>query len=131
MRNGLLTTFALTLIVAVVPAAPALAKKDGDCLPDKWEKRHHLNLRANDAARDRDHDGLSNYGEYRAHTNPRRQDSDRDGRRDSREDYDRDKLRNAAEIRTGNDPRAPTPTTTASRTAPSAPASSPQWTPTP
>ena len=74
-------------------------------MPDKWEKRHHLNVKKDDSRRDRDRDGLSNYGEYRAHTNPRKKDSDRDGRRDSREDYDRDKLRNGAEISTGFDPR--------------------------
>jgi hypothetical protein len=73
-------------------------------MPDKWEKRNHLNVKKNDSGRDRDHDGLSNYGEYRAHTNPRKKDSDHDGRRDSREDFDRDHLRNAAEIRTGFDP---------------------------
>jgi hypothetical protein len=74
-------------------------------MPDKWEKRHHLNVKKDDSRRDRDRDGLSNYGEYRAHTNPRKKDSDHDGRRDSREDFDRDHLRNAAEIKTGYDPR--------------------------
>lgn len=102
-RNGLLT-LALTLAVAMVPAAPALAKKDGDRLPDKWEKRHKLNLQRDDSRRDVDKDGLSNYGEYRAHTNPRKRDSDRDGRRDAREDFDRDRLRNGVEIKMGYDP---------------------------
>jgi hypothetical protein len=103
VRNGLLSVV-LTLIVAALPASPALARGDGDRLPAKWEKRHRLSLERDDARRDPDKDGLSNFGEYRAHTNPRKKDSDRDGRRDGREDYDRDRLRNAAEIRTGNDP---------------------------
>ena len=103
--SRLLTTFALLVAVAALTAGPALARdRDHDRLPDKWEKRHHLNLKKDDSRRDRDRDGLSNYGEYRAHTNPRKKDSDRDGRRDGREDYDRDKLRNGAEIRTGFDP---------------------------
>ena len=99
----LLTSCALLVAATALTAGPAQAR-DNDRLPDKWEKRHHLNLKKDDSRRDRDRDGLSNYGEYRAHTNPRKKDSDRDGRRDDREDYDRDKLRNGAEIRTGFDP---------------------------
>ncbi|HYM58810.1 MAG TPA: hypothetical protein VES79_12680 [Solirubrobacteraceae bacterium] len=102
-KNGLLT-LALTFAVALVPAAPALAANDGDRLPQKWEKRHKLNLKRDDSRRDLDKDGLSNYGEYRAHTNPRKRDTDRDGRRDGREDFDRDHLRNAVEIKMGYDP---------------------------
>ena len=103
--SRLLTSCALLVAVAALTASPTLARtSDHDRLPDRWEKRHHLNLKKDDARRDRDRDGLSNYGEYRAHTNPRKKDSDRDGRRDGREDYDRDRLRNSAEIRTGFDP---------------------------
>ena len=57
-RPRLLTLFALTA-VAAVPASPALAK-DRDGMPDRWEKRHHLSMRVNDASRDKDRDGLSN-----------------------------------------------------------------------
>jgi hypothetical protein len=99
------TTFALVVAAAALTAGPALARKhDHDRLPDKWEKRNHLNLKQDDSRRDRDRDGLSNFGEYRAHTNPRKKDSDHDGRRDGREDFDRDRLRNSDEIRTGFDP---------------------------
>lgn len=106
--SRLLTTCALLVAVAALTASPALARnRDHDRLPDRWEKRHHLNLKKDDSRRDRDRDGLSNYGEYRAHTNPRKKDSDHDGRRDGREDYDRDRLRNSAEIRTGFDPGDP------------------------
>ena len=101
-RRRLLTTITLTVAFAALPAAGALAK-DRDGMPDRWEKRHHLNVRVNDAARDKDRDGLSNYGEYRSHTNPRKKDSDRDRRGDAREDYDRDKVPNRQEIKTGND----------------------------
>lgn len=99
----LLTILALTVVAAAVPAAPAMAKGDRDGMPDRWEKRHHLNVRVNDAARDKDRDGLSNYGEYRSHTNPRMKDTDRDHRSDAREDYDRDKVPNGQEIKTAND----------------------------
>ena len=103
--SRLLSTTALLVSAAALTAGPALARdRDHDRLPDKWEKRHHLNLKKDDSRRDLDRDSLSNYGEYRAHTNPRKKDSDRDRRRDDREDYDRDKLRNGAEIRTGFDP---------------------------
>jgi hypothetical protein len=101
----LLAALALLVAAAALTASPALArKKDHDHMPDRWEKRNHLNLKKDDSRRDRDRDGLSNYGEYRAHTNPRKKDSDHDGRRDGREDYDRDHLRNREEIRTGFDP---------------------------
>jgi hypothetical protein len=101
----LLTIVALLVAATALTATPALARtKDHDHMPDRWEKRHHLNVKKDDSRRDRDRDGLSNYGEYRAHTNPRKKDSDHDGRRDGREDYDRDHLRNSAEIRTGFDP---------------------------
>jgi hypothetical protein len=103
--SRLLTTIALLIGAAALTASPALARKhDHDRLPDRWEKRHHLDVSKDDSRRDPDRDGLSNYGEYRAHTNPRKRDSDHDGRRDGREDFDRDHLRNAAEIRTGFDP---------------------------
>jgi hypothetical protein len=94
----------LGVAFAAVPAAGAMAKSDHDGMPSRWEKRNHLSVRVNDAAKDPDKDGLSNFGEYRSHTDPRRRDSDRDRRADGREDFDRDKLRNAQEIKTGNDP---------------------------
>ena len=103
--SRLLTILALLVAATALTAGPALARtKDHDRMPDRWEKRNHLNLKKDDSRRDRDRDGLSNYGEYRAHTNPRKKDSDHDGRRDGREDYDRDHLRNSQEIRTGFDP---------------------------
>jgi hypothetical protein len=72
------------LLFTLALAAPAQAR-DHDKLPDRWERKHHLDTRKNDAKRDRDRDGLSNYREYRAHTNPRKKDSDRDGLRDGAE----------------------------------------------
>ena len=80
----LLASLALLIVAAALTAAPALAR-DHDKLPDRWERKHHLNLKKNDAKRDRDRDGLYNLREYRAHTNPRKKDSDRDGLKDGAE----------------------------------------------
>ena len=59
------------------------ANRDG--IPDRWERRYRLSLRAKQARRDPDHDGLKNLTEYRGNTNPRRADTDRDGLRDGLE----------------------------------------------
>jgi hypothetical protein len=78
-----LLTLSLLAAATALSAAPAAARKrDHDKLPDRWERKFHLNTKKNDAKRDRDRDGLSNLAEYRAHTNPRKKDSDRDGLKD-------------------------------------------------
>ena len=92
--HRVLATLTLLVAATALSAAPALARKrDHDKLPDRWERKFHLNTKKNDAKRDRDRDGLSNYREYRAHTNPRKKDSDRDG------------LKDGAELRFGFNPR--------------------------
>ena len=92
--HRVLATLSLLVAAAALTASPALARKrDHDKLPDRWERKHHLNLQRDDAGRDNDHDGLSNYREYRSHTNPRKRDSDRDG------------LKDRAELRFRFDPR--------------------------
>ncbi len=73
-----------TLVFFALTVSPAFAR-DHDKLPDRWERKHHLNVNKNDAKRDRDRDGLNNLREYRAHTNPRKKDSDRDGLKDGAE----------------------------------------------
>jgi hypothetical protein len=72
---------AIAMSLLVLPAG-ALAKgrdRDHDRMPDKWEKAHHLNPRANDARKDADKDGLRNLSEFRHHTDPQAADSDDDG----------------------------------------------------
>ncbi|HYZ29123.1 MAG TPA: hypothetical protein VE570_08730 [Thermoleophilaceae bacterium] len=84
--KGLLAA-AITAALLVLPAG-ALAKsrdRDHDRMPDKWEKRHHLNVRANDARKDPDHDHLSNLAEFQRQTDPRDADTDDDGIDDENE----------------------------------------------
>ena len=75
-----LVTAAIALSLLIVPAG-ALAKRDRDHdrMPDKWEKRHHLNVHANDARKDPDRDGLKNISEFRHHSDPQDADTDNDG----------------------------------------------------
>jgi hypothetical protein len=101
---------AIAASLLVLPAG-ALAKgrdRDHDRMPDKWEKKHHLNPHAKDARRDPDRDHLSNLSEFRHHTDPRKADTDDDGVRDDdelrdhtnprREDSDDDGIGDADEI---------------------------------
>ena len=78
---------AIAMSLLVLPAG-ALAKgrdHDHDRMPDKWEKQHHLNVRANDARKDPDKDHLSNLSEFRHHTDPQSADTDDDGIDDNEE----------------------------------------------
>jgi hypothetical protein len=82
-----LVTALLAVAALVLLPSSALAKdRNHDKLPDKWEKRHHLSLKHNQARRDQDKDGLRNLAEYRLHTDPRDDDSDEDGIEDGDED---------------------------------------------
>jgi hypothetical protein len=81
------TAAAIAAALLIVPAG-ALAKsrdRDHDRMPDKWEKKHHLNTHANDARKDPDRDHLSNLSEFRHHSDPRKADTDNDGIDDDQE----------------------------------------------
>src|SRR6266550_1291434 len=88
------TTIFSILALAAVPATAAAKSADAnhDGIPDKWEKAHHLSLKANQANKDQDHDGLTNRQEFKLGSDPRKADTDRDG------------LKDGAEVATGNDP---------------------------
>ncbi len=74
------------LLLALPGIAAAKAKdRNHDRIPDRWEKKHKLSLKVNQARRDQDHDGLRNRAEFRAGTNPRDVDSDNDGIPDGEE----------------------------------------------
>ena len=92
------TTIVTAAFVSVALAVPSGARassadRNHDGLPDKWETKHHLSLKASEATLDQDRDGLNNLGEFRRGTNPNKADSDRDG------------LKDGAEVRTANNPR--------------------------
>ena len=73
-------------VLALAIAGPATAKdRNNDGIPDRWERKHGLSLKKNQARRDQDRDGLRNKAEYRAKTHPRDEDTDDDGVEDGDE----------------------------------------------
>jgi len=62
--------------------ASAGSDRDGDGMPNAWERAHHLNPDRPNAKEDPDRDRLSNLGEYRRGTKPHVDDTDRDGSED-------------------------------------------------
>jgi len=77
-----MTWFALALGALALLAMPGLASakdRNHDRIPDKWEKRHHLSLKTNQARKDQDRDHLRNRAEFLAGDNPRDMDSNDDG----------------------------------------------------
>lgn len=83
-----MTWLALALGALALLAMPSLAAaKDvnKDRIPDRWEKRHKLSLKVNQAKKDQDRDQLRNRAEFLAGTDPRDVDSDDDGTDDGDE----------------------------------------------
>ncbi len=79
-RLGVLLAMALGAVaIFALPATAGAKDRNHDHIPDRWEKRHHLSLKVNQARRDQDRDHLSNRAEFRAGDNPRDRDSDDDG----------------------------------------------------
>jgi len=85
------------LLVASGSAMAASKDRNRDRIPDRWEKRFHLSLKADQANKDQDRDKVDNLNEFQEGTNPRDKDSDNDGVKDGREDGDRDGLNNQNE----------------------------------
>jgi hypothetical protein len=75
------------LAMLAVPGVAAAKQRDRnhDGIPDRWEKRHHLSTKVNQARRDQDRDRLRNRAEFLVGTNPRNADSDGDGIPDGEE----------------------------------------------
>lgn len=83
-----MTWFALTLGALALLAMPSLAAakdRNHDRIPDRWEKRHKLSLKTNQARLDQDRDHLRNRAEFLAGDDPRDHDSDDDGVMDGEE----------------------------------------------
>src|SRR5258708_7805677 len=68
-----------------LPGVAAAKDRNHDHISDRWEKRHHLSLKVNQANRDQDRDHLNNLGEFKAGDNPRNSDTDNDGVTDGEE----------------------------------------------
>ena len=85
LRTAMLAVVGM-LALALVAAGPATAKdRNNDRIPDRWEKKHGLSLKVNQAKKDQDRDDLNNRGEYRSGSDPRDDDSDDDGTEDGDE----------------------------------------------
>jgi hypothetical protein len=79
-RLGALLAAALGLVALLaLPGLAAAKDRNHDRIPDRWEKRHNLSLKVNQARKDQDRDQLRNLAEFRAGDNPRDDDSDDDG----------------------------------------------------
>lgn len=73
------------IAMLALPAVAAAKDRNHDRIPDRWEKRHNLSLKVNQARRDQDRDKLRNRAEFMAGDNPRSADSDGDGIPDGEE----------------------------------------------
>ncbi len=73
------------IAMLALPAMAAAKDRNHDRIPDRWEKRHNLSLKVNQAGRDQDRDHLRNRAEFMAGDNPRSSDSDGDGIPDGEE----------------------------------------------
>ena len=78
-RLALAVVAALALSLAAMAAIGVAKDRNDDGIPDRWEKRHHLSLKVDQARRDQDSDALRNRGEYEAGMDPRDEDTDGDG----------------------------------------------------
>jgi hypothetical protein len=83
----LLSSLALILTAAFIPAAAASAKAPSTA---KWAKQNHL--KGSWKTKDTDKDGLKNSQEFKLGTNPRKADTDGDG------------LKDGDEVQVGDDP---------------------------
>jgi len=81
----LAATCATALVFPAAGMARSHGDRNGDRIPDRWERAHHLSLKVNQAKRDQDHDGLRNRAEFMAGDDPRDADSDDDGTKDGKE----------------------------------------------
>lgn len=101
IRVAMMATTCFFLMVT--GASATNGDRNGDGIPDRWAKRHHLNPKANQAHRDQDRDRVENLCEYEAGMDPRDKNSDDDRRTDGREDGDRDGMVNAVESAVATD----------------------------
>lgn len=87
--------FAAAIFTAQATAGPK--DRNGNNIPDAWEKAQGLSVKKDQGNRDADGDGARNRCEYQAKTDPNNADSDTDGTVDGDEDTDGDGATNRAE----------------------------------
>jgi hypothetical protein len=73
------------ILMLSLPSIAAAKDRNHDRIPDRWEKRHGLSLKVNQAHRDQDRDNLVNRKEFKAGDDPLDPDSDGDGTEDGDE----------------------------------------------
>jgi hypothetical protein len=73
------------ILMLSLPSIAAAKDRNHDRIPDRWEKRHGLSLKVNQAKRDQDRDQLVNRKEFKAGDDPLDPDSDGDGTPDGEE----------------------------------------------
>lgn len=99
--HKIIAMLTMLLIASFVVAAQATAapKKDrnGNGIPDAWEKAHDISVKKDQGNRDADGDGARNRCEFQAKTDPNNADSDGNGVVDGDEDADADGATNRAE----------------------------------
>jgi hypothetical protein len=76
---------AIALLLAAMSGSAVAKDRNNDRIPDRWEKRHGLSLKVNQAKRDQDDDELANLGEFQADMDPQDADTDGDGVPDGEE----------------------------------------------
>jgi hypothetical protein len=73
------------MLMLALPGQAAARDRNHDRIPDRWEHKHHLSLRVDQARRDQDRDGLANRGEFMATDLPHDPDTDNDAIEDGDE----------------------------------------------
>jgi hypothetical protein len=84
-RIGLGAILAMGALLLALPTIASARDRNHDNIPDRWERRHGLSLKLNQARKDQDRDALRNRGEFRARLDPHDADSDDDGIEDGDE----------------------------------------------
>lgn len=84
-RVAMLLAGAIALLLVAMSGSAVAKDRNNDNIPDRWEKRHGLSLKVNQAKRDQDNDEMPNLGEFEGQTDPQDADTDGDGVPDGEE----------------------------------------------